>query len=294
MMRYDIRLRLAYEYQGIVADARHLVRVAPRDLPGMQQVQGLRLRIDPAPSERDAFDDFFGNRVSSIALRTPHDVFEVQMRAQVRVDRGQQEVLDLSPDLDSLRAELADQHTLAPESPWHFLPPSARVPVLPRITAYAAESLRDAGNVLDTVRHLGRRLQRDFDYDTDATEVDTPVGEAFDMRAGVCQDFSHIMIAGLRGLGIPAGYVSGFLRTIPPPGEERLEGADATHAWVRAWCGERMGWREFDPTNGIAAGDDHITIGYGRDYDDISPIAGVLKTRGAQQATQAVDVIPLE
>ena len=294
MMRYDIRLRLAYEYQGIVADARHLVRVAPRDLPGMQQVQGLRLRIDPTPSERDAFEDFFGNRVTSIALRTPHDAFEVEMRAQVRVDRGQQEVLDLSPDLDGLRAELADQHTLAPESPWHFLPPSARVPVLPRITAYAAESLRDAGNVLDTVRHLGRRLQRDFDYDTDATEVDTPVGEAFDMRAGVCQDFSHIMIAGLRGLGIPAGYVSGFLRTIPPPGEERLEGADATHAWVRAWCGERMGWREFDPTNGIAAGDDHITIGYGRDYDDISPIAGVLKTRGAQQATQAVDVIPLE
>ena len=144
------------------------------------------------------------------------------------------------------------------------------------------------------VRHLGRRLQRDFDYDTDATEVDTPVGEAFDMRAGVCQDFSHIMIAGLRGLGIPAGYVSGFLRTIPPPGKTRLEGADATHAWVRAWCGEAMGWQEFDPTNGIASGDDHITLAYGRDYADVAPIAGVVKTLGRQEAEQAVDVIPLD
>lgn len=293
-MRYDIRLRLGYAYQDVVADARHLVRVAPRDLPGVQQVQGLRLRIDPAPSERDAFDDFFGNRVTSIALRTPHDAFEVEMRAQVRVDRGQQEVLDLSPGVDGLRAELAARQSLAPDSPWHFLPPSARAPLLARITAYAGDSLREAGSVLGAVRHLGRRLQRDFGYDAEATGVDTPIGEAFDMRAGVCQDFSHIMIAGLRGVGIPAGYVSGFLRTIPPPGEERLEGADATHAWVRAWCGEQLGWREFDPTNGIFAGNDHIVIGHGRDYADIPPIAGVLKTSGAHEAKQAVDVVPLD
>ncbi|WP_034007179.1 transglutaminase-like domain-containing protein, partial [Pseudomonas aeruginosa] len=124
--------------------------------------------------------------------------------------------------------------------------------------------------------------------------VDTPVAEAFDMRAGVCQDFSHIMIAGLRGLGIPAGYVSGFLRTIPPAGKERLEGADATHAWVRVWCGLQLGWQEFDPTNAIPAGNDHITISHGRDYGDVSPISGVLKTSGAHEATQAVDVIPLD
>ena len=165
---------------------------------------------------------------------------------------------------------------------------------LPRITAYAARSAKDGRSTHACATDLCRRIHADFVYDTETTDVDTPMQAAFAQRSGVCQDFSHIMIAGLRGLGIPAGYVSGFLRTIPPAGEERLEGADATHAWVRAWCGERMGWREFDPTNGIAAGDDHITIGYGRDYDDISPIAGVLKTRGAQQATQAVDVVPLD
>ena len=102
-----------------------------------------------------------------------------------------------------------------------------------------------------------------------------------------------MMIAGLRGLGIPAGYVSGFLRTIPPPGKERLEGADAMHAWVRVWCGREAGWQEFDPTNDMRAGNDHIVVGYGRDYSDVAPIVGVLKTTGGQKGKQAVDVIPI-
>ena len=121
----------------------------------------------------------------------------------------------------------------------------------------------------------------------------TKAADAFALRRGVCQDFSHVMIAGLRGLGIPAGYVSGFLRTIPPPGKERLEGADAMHAWVKVWCGLEAGWQEFDPTNGMRASNDHITVGYGRDYADVAPIVGVLKTTGSQTGEQAVDVIPV-
>ena len=292
-MDYDIRLLLHYDYAAPAAGGQHLARLLPVSLPGVQEVLSAELEFDPAPDGHGEFTDFFGNRVVRLAFTQAHEHLQARLHARVRVARTPPP-LDLSPPPARLAGELARTWSLAPDSPHHFTAASPYVPLDAQVTAYAAESLRDAGNVLDTVRHLGRRLQRDFDYDTDATEVDTPVGEAFDMRAGVCQDFSHIMIAGLRGLGIPASYVSGFLRTIPPAGEARLEGADATHAWVRAWCGERMGWREFDPTNGIAAGDDHITIGYGRDYDDISPIAGVLKTRGAQQATQAVDVIPLE
>ena len=106
--------------------------------------------------------------------------------------------------------------------------------------------------------------------------------DAFELKRGVCQDFSHIMISGLRGLGIPAGYVSGFLRTIPPQGKPRLEGADAMHAWVKVWCGRDAGWQEFDPTNDMRAGNDHIAVGYGRDYSDVAPIVGVLKTTGGQ------------
>jgi transglutaminase-like putative cysteine protease len=137
-------------------------------------------------------------------------------------------------------------------------------------------------------------IHRDFAYDRKATRVDTLATEAFALKRGVCQDFAHVMIAGLRGVGIPAGYVSGFLRTIPPKGKPRLEGADAMHAWVRAWCGQGAGWLEFDPTNAMAAGPDHIVIGYGRDYADISPIVGMLKTSGGHEATQSVDVVRVE
>lgn len=292
-MRYDIRLRLRYDYENPVAGGRHLVRVIPRDLPGAQQVLESRLRYDPAPDERTGFTDFFGNHVSAIALHASHQTLEVEMQARMQVERIPPG-LDLSPDLETLRLELASVRSLRADSPSHFLPESPHVPLLGRITEYASESLRATSTVLAAAQHLGQRLREDFDYDPEATEVDTPVAEAFDMRAGVCQDFSHIMIAGLRGLGIPAGYVSGFLRTIPPAGKERLEGADATHAWVRVWCGLQLGWQEFDPTNAIPAGNDHITISHGRDYGDVSPISGVLKTSGAHEATQAVDVIPLD
>jgi transglutaminase-like putative cysteine protease len=290
-MRYDIRLRLHYDYDNPAA-GHHLVRVLPRALPGVQMLQQSLLRIDPRPDELEEFTDFFGNRVASITLRTAHRALDVEMHATVTVERPPAP-LDLSPDLAGLHAELAALNSLAAEAPSHFQPASPHVPVLGRISNYAAPSKR-AGSVLAIAQHLGRRLRNDFAYDPEATEVDTPVAKAFDMRRGVCQDFSHIMIAGLRGLGIPAGYVSGFLRTLPPPGKPRLEGADATHAWVRIWCGEQMGWQEFDPTNGIAAGDDHITIGHGRDYGDVAPIVGVLRTSGAHTASQAVDVLPIE
>lgn len=292
-MRYDIRLRLSYDYGHPVADARHLARVAPRELPGVQALESLHVSVTPEPSELGEFEDFFGNRVATLALRQPHAALEVEMRARVQVTRGEAGP-DLSPALVELAAEVEAQRSLAPDAPCHFLPSSARIPALARINQYAARSLRGQGSVLGIVRDLGQRLHRDFSYDAEATEVDTPIGKAFDMRAGVCQDFSHIMIAGLRGMGIPAGYVSGFLRTLPPPGKPRLEGADATHAWVRAWCGVRMGWHDFDPTNGIDVGDDHITIAHGRDYDDVPPIAGVLKTSGAQAGAQAVDVVALD
>ncbi|MFT4196365.1 MAG: transglutaminase family protein [Pseudomonas sp.] len=291
-MHYRIRLRLQYDYAEPVADGRHLLRVLPRRLDGVQEVEQAQVLLDPQPDEVRGFEDFFGNRVTALFVRAPHRALDIDMQAQVKVERGPAE-LDLSPDLAGLRAELAEQRTLAPDSPWHCLPASARVPALPRIAAYAASSLRATATVVAAVRHLNARLRGDFAYDPDATEVDTPVAQAFDMRRGVCQDFSHIMIAGLRGLGIPAGYVSGLLRTIPPPGKPRLEGADASHAWVRVWCGRQMGWQEFDPTNGIPAGDDHITLGHGRDYGDVAPMTGVLRTTGKQEAKQMVDVLPL-
>ena len=147
---------------------------------------------------------------------------------------------------------------------------------------------------LDAVRAVGLALHRDMHFDPEATTVDTPPAEAFARRHGVCQDFAQVMIACLRGVGIPAGYVSGFLRTNPPPGQPRLEGADAMHAWVRAWCGWQAGWVEFDPTNAISAGTDHIVVARGRDYGDVAPVKGVLRIAGEQKTEHAVDVIPVD
>jgi transglutaminase-like putative cysteine protease len=292
-MQYDIRLHLSYEYHRSAAGSRHHVRVLPVTGRAAQRLVASSLNFDPAPDERGVFTDFFGNSVATLSYRSPHDTLDIRMSARVAVDRDQ-EMLDVSPDMARLRRELCTVSTLDPSSPLHFLAPSPRVALDPEIVSYARESVTQKATVVEIADGLMRRIDRDFTYDADATKVGTLAREAFALRRGVCQDFSHVMIAGLRGLGIPAGYVSGFLRTIPPPGKERLEGADAMHAWVRVWCGVEAGWLEFDPTNAMRAGNDHIVVGYGRDYGDVAPIVGVLKTSGEHEADQAVDVIPVE
>ncbi|SDP10451.1 transglutaminase family protein [Phyllobacterium sp. OV277] len=292
-MLYNIRLHLHYDYERSAAGGRHHIRVMPQTLPGIQRVVASSLSFDPSAAERSDFTDFFSNTVTSIVYRNPHETLDVTMTARINVARPQT-MLDVSPDLAGLTKEIRGVWSVASDAPHHFLTSSAQAAIDPDITAYAAKSLGTTRTVMEAVNDLCNRIHADFAYDSDATNVRTTAREAFDLRAGVCQDFSHIMIAGLRGIGIPAGYVSGFLRTIPPPGKERLEGADAMHAWVRAWCGREAGWQEFDPTNAMMAGNDHITVGYGRDYADVSPIVGVLKTSGSQEAKQSVDVIPLE
>lgn len=291
-MQYDIRLTLHYDYDAWAGGGRHQVRVLPPTIPGIQRVVAASLSFLPAPTERSDFTDFFGTNVTAIVCREAHDALEVKMSARVAVARPEPG-LDVSPTLPRLREEVAGVLSLAPNSPQHFLAPSDHAGIDPDITGYAAESSAKR-SVWEIARDLCARINQDFTYDGDATTAATRARDAFDLKRGVCQDFSHVMIAGLRGLGIPAGYVSGFLRTIPPPGKERLEGADAMHAWLKVWCGLEVGWIEFDPTNDMLASNDHITVGYGRDYSDVAPIVGVLKTTGGQEAEQKVDVVPVD
>jgi transglutaminase-like putative cysteine protease len=292
-MLYDIRLSLHYDYPATVEGGRHHLRTMPLTLPGIQRVIAATIALDPKPSEQTAFTDFFGNAVASIAYRKPHESLDLTMKARVSVKRPAPSP-DATPDLEQLRHESSSTLRLDAGSPQHFLAGSLHAPVVGAITAYARESWTPSRSVGDLAFDLCRRIREDFDYDPDATTVRTLSPEAFAAKAGVCQDFSHVMISGLRGLGIPAGYVSGFIRTIPPPGQRRLEGADAMHAWVSVWCGREAGWREFDPTNAMPAGNDHIVIGYGRDYGDVAPIVGVLRTVGRHSSEQAVDVIPVK
>lgn len=292
-MIYDIGLTLTHEYELPTQGGRHALRLMPADLPDLQRAITTFLDITPRPGERTQRVDFFGNAVIDVALTQPHE--EITFRLRSRVERQDKRPgLDISPDPDRLAEELAAHRSLSPASPHHFIGPSPRVKALPQLAAYARQQLQPHMSTLDAVKAVGHALHRDIKFDAGATNVDTPPEEAFAARHGVCQDFTHMMIAGLRGVGVPAAYVSGFLRTEPPPGQKRLEGADAMHAWVRAWCGEDMGWVEYDPTNNMYAAGDHIAIAYGRDYADTAPVRGVIRTAGAQSASHSVDVVALK
>jgi transglutaminase-like putative cysteine protease len=292
-MLYDVKLDLHYDYDAPVQGGRHLIRVAPISVPGVQRVVASALSFEPRPHRESHFVDFFGNSVTTIAYDAPHDTLDVRLSARVQVEDIHPPA-DLSPKLTSLTAEIARFWSVASDSPHHFLAASPRVQLVTAITDYARDVVGAASSVQSAALALCMAIHRDFAYDPKATDVATKPAEAFALRKGVCQDFAHIMIAGLRGVGIPAGYVSGFLRTLPPPGKARLEGADAMHAWTRVWCGQHAGWIEFDPTNAMIAGPDHISIGHGRDYGDISPIVGVLRTHGGHETRQSVDVIRVE
>ncbi len=291
-MLYDIGLTITYRYNSPTIGARHLLRLKPAELPGAQRRLGAALDVTPVPSERRNFTDFFGNEAVTVVCRAPHD--EIAFRVEARIERlARAPELDISPRLPRLADEMGILRSLGPDAPHHFSGPSPRIRPSPEITAYALDQISADMSALAAVRAVGEALHRDMVYDPKATTVRTLPAEAFANRHGVCQDFAQIMIAALRGVGIPTGYVSGFLRTRPPPGKPRLAGADAMHAWVRAWCGLELGWIEYDPTNAVVVGSDHIEIARGRDYGDVSPVLGVLRISGSQTTEQAVDVIPV-
>ncbi len=290
-MRYKIRLEIDYTYGSPSDHARTLVRLLPSDIPRRQIVTRRLLEVKPDPSEQRQSTDFFGNAMTALAFHRPIDQIDLVLNAEAeRLPPSFN--LDLSPDLHGLAREISQHRKLGGKSPHHYLGPSTRVGEDPSITAFAMDQSAAGMTAAQIVEAVGQALHGEMHFDPAATDVKTSPSEAFANRHGVCQDFSHIMIGCLRALGIPTGYVSGFLRTIPPPGQPRLEGADAMHAWVSAWCGVESGWIEYDPTNACAVGLDHIAVAYGRDYADVAPVKGVLRTSGVQKSQQRVDVIP--
>lgn len=291
-MRYDIRLTIDYTYPAASDHVRNILRLLPLEGP-RQRVMASLLTVEPPPDERRDGADFFGNPTITVAWHQPVDQITFRLRAAAeRLALPDQ--ADLSPPLASLGAELGATPDIGPRSPQHFLAASPRIAPDPAILAFARMAIGDAPSTRAGIEALGRALHAGMVYDPEATDAQTPPEAAFAARRGVCQDFAQIMIAGLRGLGVPAAYVSGFLRTYPPSGQPRLEGVDAMHAWVTAWCGTAQGWLEYDPTNGQWAGEDYIAVAMGRDYADVAPVRGAIRTAGAQDSTQAVDVIPLD
>lgn len=289
---YDIRHVTRFDYGAHVKFARCNLRLQPIDWPG-QRVESFSLHVEPVGRTRPARAEAGLANVTRLVVDQPVRALTIEARAHVVVDR-------LVPVPDARDPTLADVARLARESrdvsaagPAAYLYPSPLIPLDRGIAEWCAADLDPQANALDAGMALARRIQREFAFDPAATLVDTPPHEAFHKRQGVCQDFAQIMITGLRAAGLPAAYASGYIRTIPPPGQKRLVGADATHAWVLLWCGPERGWVGLDPTNGIWMAGDHVVVAVGRDYAEIAPVDGVVLGSGAQDMQVSVDVAPV-
>ena len=291
-MIYNIRHRTTYTYDAPLSFVRCVLRLTPRSDVG-QTLLSSGVEITPTPTGAMTRAGPFGEAVQTVVIETEHEALVIDARSRVDVHPAPIDAQSPDPAWESVRARSFKSGDLGPESPAAFVYPTARTPILPQITDYARPSFAPGRPVMAAGIELMQRIHADFVFDSKATDVSTPIAEAFAARAGVCQDFSHIMVAALRGLGLPAAYVSGYLRTIPPPGRPRLEGADASHAWVRLWCGPDRGWVGLDPTNAILALEDHITLGVGRDYSDMAPVDCIMFGSGGQTLKVEVDVIQI-
>jgi transglutaminase-like putative cysteine protease len=290
---YDIRHVTTYAYESPVSFARCSLRLEPRSGDG-QQLLSHTVEIRPRPADRTIRRDFFGTHTESILIEMTHRTLRIDSRSRVSVARRAPDRTAPSPAWEDVRDVAFEAISLGPTSPVGYVFASPLVPVQRPVTSYASSSFPPRTGILAGAADLMHRIRTDFKYDPKATVISTPLDEVFEKRHGVCQDFAHVMIAGLRGLGLPAAYVSGYLRTIPPPGKARLQGADATHAWVSLWCGAQIGWIGLDPTNDILVENDHIVLAVGRDFSDVSPVDGIIVGSRKQKLSVAVDVLLVE
>jgi len=285
---YEVIHETEYRYEWPADSAWQLAHLRPR-VTDLQSVSKHHLEIEPLPSEMDAGTDYFGNPVQRFAVPAAHDRLQVRSVAEVTVGpkpvpvvaKPWEKVLQSVLEGDAaLRYELV-QYCLA--SPF--------VPLLDDTLALARHDFVAGRDLLVALQAFARRIRDQFQFDPDATHIGTPLTEVLQTGRGVCQDFAHLMISAVRGMGLPARYVSGYLLTEPPPGQPRLVGADASHAWVSVWC-DQAGWVDVDPTNGKLADQAFITLGWGRDYGDVAPLRGVVWGGGKQQLNVRVTVTP--
>ena len=285
--RYALRHVTTYRYAEEVDLATHLLHLTPREVPG-QAVRGASLQVMPRPALRTEGTDHFGNGVSWLSIERSHEALEVVLEAEVEVGFAPPPPADATPPWEAVRdaASGHEGHAAA-----EFALPSQHAPADPAAGAYVAPSFGPGRPVLAGLLELNARIRRDFAFKPGVTTVSTPVGQVLALRAGVCQDFAHLMIAGLRALDLPARYCSGYVRTRPPPGQKRRQGADQSHAWVGCWLGPGFGWVDLDPTNDLVVRDEHVLLGWGRDYADISPVQGILLGGGRQALEVSVDLV---
>lgn len=291
-MIYQVRHKTTYDYEDTVSVSHHILRLTPPTKRG-QTCTHSEISIIPRPPTLNWHHDYFTNRVTTFTLLEPHHRLIVDATSELEVIAQGVPDLGGSPAWEYVRDWLPGDYTDEGLNAYQFVFDSVRAKARSELAEYARESFPAGRPLLEGVMDLTHRIYQDFRFDTKATEVSTPVETFFEKRRGVCQDFSHLEIACMRSLGLPARYISGYLRTIPPKGRPRLIGADASHAWCSVWS-PGAGWVDFDPTNDCVPSDGHITVAWGRDYSDVSPIHGVLLGGARHTLDTGVDVIPVE
>ncbi|WP_018411222.1 transglutaminase family protein [Methyloversatilis thermotolerans] len=288
--RYVVMHRTRYRYAWPVTLSRQLLHLTPRKTP-RQRTQAHRIDIDPPPVERESRSDYFGNAIEQLTIAQTHDTLEVFSHAIVDVGAAECPQTAVSPPWEHVRDRLRQVGTAPLLEPCQFVYTSPHVEPLMALARYARLDFHRGRPMLDATLALMRRIHRDFEFDPEATTVSTPLETLLREKRGVCQDLAHFMIGCLRSLGLPARYVSGYLLTEPPPGQPRLIGADASHAWVSVFC-PGQGWLDVDPTNCVQPGKQHITLAWGRDFSDVTPMRGVILGGGEHTVDVSVTVLP--
>jgi len=289
---YDVSHHTTIRYSQSVSISHHLLHLSPRMVPH-QVCRRHALMIEPSPTISKEATDYFGNPTTYLTIEEPHVELSIISRSNVEVipvspvDPATTPAWDSIPGLlqNATERELLDVYQFAFDSPFTRSGNGA--------AAYAAQSFPQGRPVLEGALEFTHRIFTEFKYEGGVTEIHTPVDTVLNERRGVCQDFAHLQISGLRSLGIPCRYVSGYLQTLPPEGQERLAGADASHAWLAVWVPD-AGWVDLDPTNDVIPGEQHITIAWGRDYGDVSPINGLVVVGGGHDVKVAVDVVAVD
>ena len=296
-VRYHVLHETRYDYGSPVSLSQQQLHLSPRIL-AWQRVEEQCIDIDPAPTWRRDGQDAFGNPVTWVAFHAPHEALVIRSVMTIAVAPHLPGDLEDSLPWELVRDRLAyDATEPRPEDldATRFLFESPHVRVKHELAAYAADCFPPGTPVLVGARRLMAKIFDEFEFDPEATTVSTPVLEVLENKRGVCQDFAHLMIACLRALGLAARYVSGYLLTRPPPGKPRLIGADASHAWVSVYApGNGHDWVDFDPTNNLLPNTEHITLSFGRDFSDISPLRGIILGGGGTEPEVAVTVFPLD
>ena len=290
--RYRVVHETRYQYQSTVTLSQQYLHMTPRSF-AWQQTESHLIWLDPVVSEGKDGLDYFGNHIRHVALTVPHDSLLVHAESTVLL-HARPSLAQIAATLpwESVRDMMGKEKSAATLEACRYLYASPHVHWFPELEAYARKSYTPGRPQLDAALELTQRIFDDFEFDSKATEISTPLEQVLRGRRGVCQDFAQLMIGCLRSIGLPARYISGYILTHPPAGQPRLVGADASHAWVSVYC-PALGWIDFDPTNRCLVQHDHITLGWGRDFSDVTPMRGIVLGGGRQELDVQVTVTPL-